>query len=136
MSKLKTRRKSRAESGKTLYNDRKDIIRQAAGNVFLKKGFLATKLNDIAEEANMDRASLYYYVGSKQDLYEDIYSTVVGDNIQLARTIAEEDIPAPQKLAKLMTALMASFEEKYPYYYIFVQEDLKKIESMNVSLHF
>lgn len=131
MSKLKTRRKSRAESGKTLYNDRKDIIRQAAGNVFLKKGFLATKLNDIAEEANMDRASLYYYVGSKQDLYEDIYSTVVGDNIQLARTIAEEDIPAPQKLAKLMTALMASFEEKYPYYYIFVQEDLKKIESMN-----
>lgn len=131
MSKLKTRRKSRAESGKTLYNDRKDIIRQAAGNVFLKKGFLATKLNDIAEEANMDRASLYYYVGSKQDLYEDIYSTVVGDNIQQARTIAEEDIPAPQKLAKLMTALMASFEEKYPYYYIFVQEDLKKIESMN-----
>ena len=26
---------------------------------------------------------------------------------------------------------MASFEEKYPYYYIFVQEDLRKIESMN-----
>lgn len=131
MSKLKTRRKSRAESGKTLYNDRKDIIRQAAGNVFLKKGFLATKLSDIAEEANMDRASLYYYVGSKQDLYEDIYSTVVGDNIQQAQIIAEENIPAPEKLAKLMTALMASFEEKYPYYYIFVQEDLRKIESMN-----
>ncbi|AMO67232.1 TetR/AcrR family transcriptional regulator [Zhongshania aliphaticivorans] len=131
MSKLKIRRKSRAESGKALYNDRKDIIRRAAGNVFLKKGFLATKLSDIAEEANMDRASLYYYVGSKQDLYEDIYSTVVGDNIQQAQIIAEENIPAPEKLAKLMTALMASFEEKYPYYYIFVQEDLRKIESMN-----
>lgn len=131
MSKLKIRRKSRAESGKSLYNDRKNIIRRAAGNVFLKKGFLATKLSDIAEEANMDRASLYYYVGSKQDLYEDIYSTVVGDNIQQAQIIAEENIPAPEKLAKLMTALMASFEEKYPYYYIFVQEDLRKIESMN-----
>jgi len=131
VSKLKIRRKSRAESGKSLYNDRKNIIRRAAGNVFLKKGFLATKLSDIAEEANMDRASLYYYVGSKQDLYEDIYSTVVGDNIQQAQIIAEENIPAPEKLAKLMTALMASFEEKYPYYYIFVQEDLRKIESMN-----
>ncbi|EIF44078.1 TetR family transcriptional regulator [gamma proteobacterium BDW918] len=131
MSKLKIRRKSRAESGKALYNDRKDIIRRAAGNVFLKKGFLATKLSDIAEEANMDRASLYYYVGSKQDLYEDIYSTVVGDNIQQAQIIAEENIPAPEKLAKLLTALMASFEEKYPYYYIFLQEDLRKIESMN-----
>ncbi len=130
MSKLKSRRKSRAEAGKTLYNDRKDIIRQAAGKIFLKKGFLATKLNDIAEEANMDRASLYYYVGSKQDLYEDIFSTVVGDNIKLAKAISEEDIPAPEKLAKLMTALMSSFEDKYPYYFIFVQEDLKKIESM------
>ena len=37
MSKLKSRRKSRAEAGKTLYNDRKDIIRQAAGKIFLKK---------------------------------------------------------------------------------------------------
>ncbi len=131
MSKLKTRRESRAKSGKTLYNDRKDIIRRAAGNIFLKKGFLATKLSDIAEEAEMDRASLYYYVGSKQDLYEDIYSRIVGDDIQQAKAISEENIPAPEKLGKLMTALMSSFEENYPYYYIFVQEDLRKIKSMD-----
>jgi TetR/AcrR family transcriptional regulator, cholesterol catabolism regulator len=130
MSKLKSRRNARAAAGKSLYTDRKELIRKAAGNVFLRKGFLATKLSDIAEEANMDRASLYYYVGSKQDLFEDIFTISVKDNIGHAESIEAEEIPCLEKLSKLMIALMTSFEEKYPYYFIFVQEDLKKIEEM------
>jgi AcrR family transcriptional regulator len=130
MSKLNTRRNSRAAAGKTLYVDRKELIRKAAGNVFLRKGFLATKLSDIAEEANMDRASLYYYVGSKQDLFEDIFTTAVEGNIKIAEAVEQEDLTSIEKLTKLIIMLMESFEDKYPYFFIFVQEDLKKIETM------
>lgn len=131
MSKLKSRRAARAAAGNSLYTDRKALILKAAATIFLRKGFLATKLSDIAEEADMDRASLYYYAGSKQDLFEEIFAPPVRENIQFAQAIAEEDIPALDKLAKLIEMLMVSFEEKYPFFYIFVQEDLRKIMSID-----
>ena len=131
MSKLKSLRDARAASANTLYTDRKALILKAAGNVFYRKGFLATKLSDIAEEANMDRASLYYYVGSKQDLFENIFSTAVTDNIKDAKAVESEDISSLEKIAKLIELLMTSFEEKYPFFYILVQEDLKKISQIN-----
>jgi AcrR family transcriptional regulator len=130
MSKLKNRRDARAASANPLYTDRKAAILEAAGKVFYRKGFLATKLSDIAEEANMDRASLYYYVGSKQDLFENIFSGAVTENINKARAIAKEDIPSLEKLAKMIESLMISFEEKYPFFYILVQEDLRKISQI------
>lgn len=130
MSKLKSRRAARAAAGNSLYTDRKALILKAAATVFLRKGFLATKLSDIAEEAEMDRASLYYYAGSKQDLFEEIFAPPVRKNIKQARAIAEQDSSALDKLAKLLEMLMVSFEEKYPFFYIFVQEDLRKIMSI------
>lgn len=131
MSKLKSRRNSRAAAGKSLYTDRKELILKAASNVFLKKGFLATKLSDISEEAGMDRASLYYYVGSKQDLFEEIFTTAVQGNIDVAVEVENSDRSSVEKLSTLMIMLMESFELKYPSYFLFVQEDLNKIESMN-----
>jgi AcrR family transcriptional regulator len=130
MSKLKSRRAARAAAGSSLYTDRKELIHKAAGHVFLRKGFSATKLSDIADEAGMDRASLYYYVGSKQDIFEDIFISAVEDNIRTAKAVQAEDISTIEKLASLIESLMNSFEEKYPYFYIFVQEDLKKIEQL------
>ncbi|MBR9911413.1 MAG: TetR/AcrR family transcriptional regulator [Gammaproteobacteria bacterium] len=131
MSQLKSRRVARAAANNALYTDRKEIILNAAARVFLRKGFLATKLQDIAEEAEMDRASLYYYVGSKQDLFESTYSASIESNIQKARSINKEKISSLDKLAKLIVGLMCSFEEHYPFLYIFVQEDLKKIEQLD-----
>lgn len=131
MSKLKSRRAARSAAGNSLYTDRKAIILKAAADVFLRKGFIATKLSDIAEEASMDRASLYYYVSSKQDLFEEIFTTSVLYNIETAHAVEQENISNIEKLTKLMEMLMASFEEKYPFFYIFVQEDLKKIELLD-----
>lgn len=131
MSKLKTRRDARAAAGNTLYTDRKALILKAAGDVFLRKGFLATKLSDIAEEANMDRASLYYYVSSKQDLFEELFYESISQNVINAKVVDASDLSSVEKLAKLIQMLMDSFEKKYPLFYIFVQEDLKKIEQIN-----
>ncbi|MFA7554862.1 MAG: TetR/AcrR family transcriptional regulator [Spongiibacteraceae bacterium] len=131
MSKLKSRRTARAAAGNSLYTDRKALILTAAANVFLRKGFLATKLSDIAEEANMDRASLYYYFGSKQVLFEEIFTSSVYENVEGAKAVAKEKISSVDKLTKLIEMLLVSFEQKYPFFYIFVQEDLKKIEQLN-----
>lgn len=45
-------------------------IKQAARNVFTKKGFSATRTRDIAEEANINLALLNYYFRSKEKLFD------------------------------------------------------------------
>ncbi len=48
--------------------DKAQEICLAAAQVFFKKGYNATSLNDIADGLNITKAGLYYYVESKQDL--------------------------------------------------------------------
>lgn len=45
-------------------------IKEAARNVFMKKGFSATRTRDIAEEAGINLALLNYYFRSKEKLFE------------------------------------------------------------------
>jgi AcrR family transcriptional regulator len=47
-------------------------IKQAARNVFTKKGYAATRTRDIAEEADINLALLNYYFRSKEKLFEII----------------------------------------------------------------
>ena len=128
MSRLKRRRDARQATDSQLYQDRQQDIRAAAAKVFMKKGFVATKLSDVAEEAQMDRASLYYYVSSKQDLFESLFTSAIENNIETATEIATTEDTSLTKIERLIQELMISFERDYPYFYIFVQEDLAKIE--------
>jgi len=45
--------------------------------VFRRKGFRAAKLQDIAAEIGLDRASVYYYVSGKEELYKDVVADAV-----------------------------------------------------------
>jgi TetR/AcrR family transcriptional regulator, cholesterol catabolism regulator len=110
------------------YREKKEAIRQAAGRVFHQRGFHATKLNDVAAEAGVDRASLYYYVGSKEQLFRDVVGEAVTANIEATAVIAKEDLPASEKIVKIIRELMISFEKYYPYLYVFVQEDFVKLK--------
>jgi AcrR family transcriptional regulator len=129
MSEIARRREARAAADSPGYTERVQAIREAGVRVFRAKGFRAATLNDIAEEAGMSRASLYYYVGSKEQLFRDVVSEAVTANITDAERVAAEDLPADRKLARLIELLMNSFEWHYPYLYVFVQEDFSKLGS-------
>jgi len=49
-------------------------IKKAARKMFMQKGFSGTKTRDIAEEADINIASLHYYFRSKEKLFEIIAS--------------------------------------------------------------
>jgi TetR/AcrR family transcriptional regulator, cholesterol catabolism regulator len=118
---------------KPAYQERVETIRRAAGRVFHQRGFHATKLNDIAAEAGVDRASLYYYVGSKEQLFRDVVSEAVTANIAATKQIVESELPASEKLVQIIRELMGSFENYYPYMYVFVQEDFVKLDDQAVG---
>lgn len=49
------------------------VILEAAREVFLKKGYAAARMEDIAKTAGMNRALLHYYFRSKKDLFQIIF---------------------------------------------------------------
>jgi AcrR family transcriptional regulator len=127
MPDLQTRRAAAAAAADPVYKERQAEIHAAAARVFLRKGFHATKLSDVAEETGLDRASLYYYVGSKRDLFHDVVDKAVTANIADAELVAARDMPSSEKLTQIIESLMSSFERFYPDLYVFVQEDVQKM---------
>jgi TetR/AcrR family transcriptional regulator, cholesterol catabolism regulator len=135
MSEISRRRAARAAADSPGYTERVLAIREAAVRVFRARGFQAATLNDVAEEAGMSRAALYYYVGSKEQLFRDVVSEAVTVNIADAEEVAARDLPADRKLALLIELLMESFERHYPYLYVFVQEDFSKLGGESARAH-
>ena len=51
---------------------RKERIIQVAEKLFKEKGFMATSMRDIAGELNIEAASLYSHIKSKDEILETI----------------------------------------------------------------
>ena len=115
------------DSSNTSYQRRRQEIIEAAGHVFKKKGFKGTSLGDVAEHLKTDRANLYYYVGSKEELLDGAVTEAVEANLAHAKEIRASDQSTPDKLRTLIVDLMASYEENYPFLYVFIQENLNHV---------
>jgi AcrR family transcriptional regulator len=117
-----------ASGANSTYHRRQEQILLAAGRVFHRLGFQATSLSDIAAEAGLDRASLYYYYGSKEELFHDVARRAVVSVIEAADAVASSEVLTPiDKLSQVIEMLMTSFESNYPQFYVFVQEDVSKM---------
>lgn len=54
-----------------------DRVRAAAVKLFAAKGFHGTGIRDLAQEADLSSASLYHYMGTKEDLLVEIMTTAL-----------------------------------------------------------
>lgn len=118
------RRAAARDEGGAAYQERRTDIVRAAAEMFKKNGYRGTKLNDVAEAMGLDRASLYYYVGSKEELFHEVVGTAVETNADTAEQILAGPGTAPEKLRTLVRGLMVSYAESYPFLYVFIQENL------------
>ena len=76
----------------------KQAILDAAAQIFGKKGYHATSMQDIADSVNLKKASLYHHIDSKQEILQLVLEQAL--NLVISRVISasEQDIPAPEKL--------------------------------------
>ena len=109
------------------YRERREEILRSAARVFKNKGLAGANLGDIATEAGADRASLYYYVGSKEELFHEVVREAVEANLAWAREFRTSDDPVPQKLRNMIISVMKSYGDNYPMLYVFVQENLSRM---------
>jgi AcrR family transcriptional regulator len=130
----KRRAAAQADGGAAYQQRRKEIV-QAAARVFKEKGLQGSSLGEIAEALGTDRASLYYYVGSRQELFDDVVREAVQANVAMAEAIRAKEAAAPEKLRELAVSLMRSYADNYPFLYVYIQEDLSRFGDRTEEAH-
>lgn len=69
----------------------KDEILRVAVEEFAKRGFAATRVDEIARRADINKQLIYYYFGSKVGLYDAVLESMVDRSTPAWATLAESD---------------------------------------------
>lgn len=121
------RRKAAKEESSGAYRRRRREIAEAAVRVFDRLGLQGASISAVATELGIDRASVYYYISSKEELFDEVLRAVAERNSQIATDIAASTLPAPDKLWNLIVAIMESYGEHYPLLFIYIRENLGRV---------
>lgn len=82
-----------------------------ACRLFARKGYDATSLRDIAEEARITKAALYYYFPNKDALYERVVIESMQALVTAARAAVDRAPTPTEKLRSFMRASAKRLEE-------------------------
>src|ERR1700712_4202509 len=77
------KRRAAAESDPAAYAAKRREIAEAAVRVFDRMGFQRASISAVAQEMKTDRSNLYYYINSKEELFDEVVRTVVERNLEL-----------------------------------------------------
>jgi AcrR family transcriptional regulator len=89
----------------------RDDILDAAAQVFRQKGFHGASMSAIADAVNLQKASLYHHVTSKQEILLDLLERALGLLTEHIAGIASQNIPADQKLRQMMRAYLIALAD-------------------------
>ena len=88
--------------------DRAPEITRAALDLFVSKGFAATKLEDVAKAAGVSKGLPYLYFKSKEELFKAVIVEAIGEPLMLATEFVDNfDGPTEE----LLRALIGKFRE-------------------------
>ncbi len=127
-SRIGKRRGMALEKSSASYQERRREIARAASLVFNQKGFAGTTLADIADALGTDRATLYYYISNKEELFDEVVREVSEKNVAMAEAVREGDGTPLEKLRVLITELMDSYSVNYPLLYVYMRENLSHVD--------
>ncbi|NOY60883.1 MAG: TetR family transcriptional regulator [Calditrichaeota bacterium] len=97
-------RRTKEEAGIT----RKQLL-EAAVRVFSEKGYAATRLSDIGEEAGVTRGAIYWHFGNKKELFAALFKERVDPFFKFIKEILNEDFGPLDKIQKILTVFFERF---------------------------
>ena len=84
----------------------RDEILEAAALIFSQKGFHAASMADIAQAVNLQKASLYHHVNSKQEILLDLLDRALDLLIEHMSAVFSRPLPPQEKLRQGMIAYL------------------------------
>jgi AcrR family transcriptional regulator len=90
---------------------RKQQIRSAATRCFVRRGYAATRLLDIAKEAGLSKGGIYFHYRAKEHLFHDILDAQLEALQRRWSFDPVPDQPADRTLARLVIAHVGTMED-------------------------
>ncbi|MBU1014223.1 MAG: TetR/AcrR family transcriptional regulator [Bacteroidetes bacterium] len=106
-------------------------ILNVAHEVFLKKGLDGTRMQEIADEAGINKSLLHYYYRTKQKLFEKVFKAAFKHFFPIVQANIIADIPLFEKI-KIFVETYYTILQKNPYIPAFVIHELNR-NSANVT---
>ena len=89
----------------------RENILEAAAQVFRQKGFHGASMQDIAKAVNLQKASLYHHVSSKQEILLALLDHALELLFERISAISNQSIPADEKLQQMVRAYLQILAE-------------------------
>lgn len=86
----------------------RDEILEAAAQIFREKGFHAASMQDIAQAVNLQKASLYHHVSSKQEILLAILDRALDLLIEIIEPISLQPLMPDEKLRQAICAYLGA----------------------------
>lgn len=90
----------------------RDKILEAAAQEFSEKGFHAASMQDIARSVNLQKASLYHHVSSKQEILLDLLDQALDLLIDRIGTVVSQPSPPEEKLVQAMQVYLETLTDQ------------------------
>jgi TetR/AcrR family transcriptional regulator len=115
-------------------------ILNAARKVFVKKGLAGARMQDIADEADINKAMLHYYFRNKEKLFDMIFMEAAQKLFPKINHIFESDTPLFEKIENFANEYITVMLEN-PYLPIFVLNEINQnpevfFEKLNKKMGF
>ena len=89
----------------------RDDILDAAAQVFRQKGYHGASMADIAGAVNLQKASLYHHVSSKQEILLALLDRALEMLTERIAPIAAQSVPADEKLREMIRVYLKSLSQ-------------------------
>ena len=109
-----------------------EAILQAAGKAFTRKGLSGARMQDIADEAGINKALVHYYFETKEKLFTLIFEQEFGKLFSHLAAVISSDIPLFEKIEKIV-ALDIERLGQFPDMPLFVINEVSRNPAMIVK---
>jgi TetR/AcrR family transcriptional regulator len=101
------------------------LIIAAAKKIFFHKGLTGARMQDIADEAGINKAMLHYYYRSKDKLFDMVFETAMAEMMVDIKAILEKDAGLQEKLSVIVNSYITVIG-KNPYLPLFILHEVNQ----------
>ncbi|WP_416967956.1 TetR/AcrR family transcriptional regulator [Streptomyces sp. 4F14] len=98
---------------------RRQKIIDTAAELFARRGYAATSVNDLGRAVGLAKGALYYYIDSKENLLIEIQARVMNPLLARAREIASLDADPLVRLRLLSEALLTIIFRRLDHIWVY-----------------
>jgi AcrR family transcriptional regulator len=91
----------------------RDDILDASAQIFSQKGFHAASMQDIAQAVNLQKASLYHHVSSKQEILLLLLDRALDILIEQTESVMAQPLPPDEKFRQAMCVYLQTMLDNF-----------------------